>query len=70
MSKVSIEVTQDEALVLYGWLAEQKQVVDEGSAEQRVLWDLESSLEAILVEPLQDDYQQLLNDAKKRVLGE
>lgn len=68
--KISISLSNDEALVLFEWLSslEDNRLI-EGSAEQRVLWSLESSLEKVLVEPLKENYEQLLNAAKERVIA-
>lgn len=68
---VELRLTTAEALVLFEWLAvanDAKQlIVDE--AEQRVLWDLESQLETKLVEPLMPNYTELVDAAKRAVLG-
>jgi hypothetical protein len=68
---VELRLTTAEALVLFEWLAaanDGKQlIVDE--AEQRVLWDLESQLETKLVEPLMPNYAELVDAAKRAVLG-
>ena len=64
--RVSIELTGDEALILYDWLTRFNQEADPGcvdQAEQRVLFDLESMLETALVAPFQDDYAKLLAKA-------
>ena len=70
MSNVSFQITEDEALVLFSWLSENENIADEGSAEQRVLWSFECALEKALVEPLKDDYRQLVEKAKERILQE
>jgi hypothetical protein len=68
---VELRLTTAEALVLFEWLAaanDAKQlIVDE--AEHRVLWDLESQLETKLVEPLMPNYAELVDAAKRAVLG-
>ena len=69
-AKFKIEVSRDEALVLFALL---KRVVDGeelsyvDQAEQRVIWDLESSLESLLLEPLDGNYEELLRDARDRI---
>lgn len=71
-TKVSIELTADEALVLFEWLARFNEKVDaafEDEAEQRVLFDLESKLESSLTAPLEPNYQALLATARSRVRG-
>ncbi|MAT83906.1 MAG: hypothetical protein CMD39_06415 [Gammaproteobacteria bacterium] len=74
MSKnaIALEVSQDEALVLFEWLAEldsNNSGPADGSAEQKVLWKLEGQLERLLVEPLESDYQQLVEEARRNVLA-
>ncbi|MGH3688939.1 MAG: hypothetical protein ACRDT7_02170 [Microbacterium sp.] len=68
---VELRVTGAEALVLFEWLAvaNEKEALIVDEAERRVLWDLESQLETILVEPFLPDYAQLVDAAKKKVLG-
>jgi hypothetical protein len=68
---VPLELSGDEALVLYEWLSNR---VTEDSfedfddqAEQRTLWDLQASLERHLVAPLREDYHHVLNEARRRV---
>ena len=56
---VSIELRSTEALVLLSWLSrfnETNAATFEDQAEERVLWDLESSLERVLVAPFEGDY--------------
>ncbi|PQZ57477.1 MULTISPECIES: hypothetical protein [unclassified Microbacterium] len=68
---VELRLTTAEALVLFEWLAAahdaEQLIVDE--AEQRVLWDLESQLETKLVEPLMPNCTELVDAAKRAVLG-
>lgn len=70
--KVSLELTADEALVLFEWLSrfnQNEDVVFEDAAEQRVLFDLESKLESSLLAPLEPNYNELLAQARSRVRG-
>jgi hypothetical protein len=70
--KVTIELTSDEALVLFDWLSRFNQKDDvafEDDAEQRVLFDLESKLESMLTAPLDSNYKGLLAYARTRVRG-
>ena len=65
--KVTIELTDNEALVLYDWLARLHQrdetyVADQ--AEERVLFDLEALLEKALTAPLQADYAKQVVQAR------
>jgi hypothetical protein len=71
---VTLELTADEALVLFDWLARASDAghpvpfVDH--AEQRVLWDIECMLERVLVEPFSADYALLLEAARSRIRGD
>lgn len=68
--KIVLRLTQDEALVLFEYLAaleDQKEKLTEVSAEDRVLWQLEGQLEEILVEPFHPDYVRLVEAARRRV---
>jgi hypothetical protein len=71
--KIRLDLTADEALVLFEWLARSD---SEGSltfahpAEQRVLWSLEGQLESVLVEPLTEDYRLRLEEARKKIAGD
>lgn len=67
-------LTQAEMVVLFDWLVRSS---DQGSpvaelheAERRVLWDLEATLEAAFVAPLSDQYDALLDAARRDVLGQ
>ena len=66
---VTLSLTQDEALVLFEWLANfnKRQHKFDDQAEQRVLWDLEAMLESELVEPFSPDYRDLVAAARERV---
>lgn len=70
-SKVTVELTRAEALVLFEWLASRDALespATEAQAEQTVLWRLEAALERVLPEPLAPDYKQLLSAARQSVL--
>jgi hypothetical protein len=69
-TRVKLELTNDEALVLYDWLARfnQRDSADfADQAEERVLFDLEAMLEKTLVAPLQSNYAELLARARATV---
>jgi hypothetical protein len=71
--RVKIELTSDEALVLYDWLTRFNQRADRDFAEQaeeRVLFDLEAMLEKAVVAPLQSDYADVLAEARSNVPDE
>ena len=70
---MKLELTHDEALVLFEWLArldERDAFPCEDPAEEKVLWSLHAQLEKLLVEPFQEDYQELVELARRRVRGE
>lgn len=67
---VNIELTGDQALVLFEWIKrfnEQDQEDFEDQAEERVLWDVEAMLEKAMSEPFGGDYDGLLAKARKNV---
>ena len=70
MKKLSLELTQAEALVLFEWLTRNDKAdrlgVDDDS-EQRVLWSVEAQLEKQLVETLAPNYSELLAAARSQV---
>ena len=67
---VTIELSGDEALVLFEWLAGLEAAkVPIGEAEQTVLWRIEAALEKSLVEPFAKDYAELVEKARQRVLA-
>jgi hypothetical protein len=73
MESVTIDLTKDEALVLFEWLARNdamsnKLAIDDES-ERKVLWILEGLLESVLVDPLRPDYKERLADARAKVLA-
>ena len=69
--EISIDLSRDQALVLFEWLARtgaaDQPAAFEDQAEQRALWDLEASLESVLTEPLREDYRQLVEGVRARL---
>lgn len=69
--EISISLSRDQALVLFEWLARtgagERPAAFDDRAEQRVLWDLEATLEKHLAEPFRSDYRDLLEAARGRV---
>ncbi|WP_135453641.1 hypothetical protein [Mycobacterium sp. DL99] len=71
---VTIDLSSDEALVLFDWLARTSRAdrpapfVDQ--AEQRVLWDMECLLERTLSAVFAGDYGSLLSAARAVVRDE
>jgi len=61
--KVKIELSRNEALVLFDFLSrfsDKEELIIEDQAEKRILWDLCCLLEKQLVQPFHDDYDDLL----------
>jgi hypothetical protein len=66
---VTIELSGDEALVLFHWLAEMYGAkLDLDDAEQRVFLSIQASLERSLVEPFAKNYLELVERARQRIL--
>ena len=67
-SKITVELSEEEALVLFDWLARfNKRAVTQSfgdQSEQRVLWNLEAALEQKLVAPFDPNYFALLKAAR------
>lgn len=73
--KLLLELSKDEALVLFDILARLNE--DEGfekllsdDIERKIFWDMESTLESKLSEPLSSDYNDRLKDAKQKLKTE
>jgi hypothetical protein len=65
-----LELTGDEALVLFAFLSrfsEEEKLTIEHSSEEQVLWNALCQLEKILAEPFQNNYGELLEQARKRI---
>lgn len=74
ISSVQIELTREEAIVLFEFLGRfNEQEPDESfedQAEQRVLWDIECILEKQLHEPFASNYHDILHRARTAVRDE
>lgn len=73
MGKCKLEMTENEALVLFDWIVrfnEDRKCGFEDSSEERVLFDLESLLEKELSSILSKNYKDLLLGARQKVRGE
>ncbi len=67
---MTLELTNDEALVLFDWLARldgQDALPVEDAAEETVLWSLLAQLEKVLVEPFRPDYDDRVERARARL---
>jgi hypothetical protein len=63
MDDIQISLTKDEALVLFEMISrfsDTDKLSIEHQSEERALWNLNCSLESVLVEPLDDKYLELL----------
>ena len=72
--EILLRISSDEALVLFEWLHRMEESlqwdgVTQHHAEKVALWNLSALLEREMVQPLQDDYQELVAAARGR-LGE
>ena len=70
-TQVIIELELEEALVLQDWLYRFNEADQtnhfEDQAEERVLWDLESSIENLLSDTFKEDYKTKLDLARKKI---
>lgn len=70
---IPIQLSRDEAVVFFDFLwrfASQNKLEIVDAAENRVLWDLLCELEAVLDEPFQANYAQILENSRDKVRGE
>jgi len=69
--KVNIELTKEEAIVLFEFLAEfnkrDRPDLFTDQAEQRVLWDILCILEKQLSEPFRSDYLEIVRKSREKV---
>ena len=72
--KVSIELSNEEALVLLNWLFRFNEGDNpdlfEDQSEERILWDLEASLEKITSATFEKNYSEVLERAREKVRDE
>jgi hypothetical protein len=70
---VIIELSRDEALVLFEWLhrseREGRVSPPQHDGDQLALWNLSALLERELVEPFKQNYAQLVEEARERLAG-
>ena len=67
---VSVILSRPQALVLFEFLSrfsEQERLEFHDPAERRVLWDILAKLETELPEPLRQDYDLLLKEARESI---
>lgn len=71
--RIAVDLLREEALVLFEFLARTSKDTTKNvthKAEEIVLWDIEAQLERRLVEPLQPDYEAILEAARAIVAGD
>ena len=68
MNNVSIDLEKDEALVLFEWLSSMQGSVSKEKYINIALDGLLGSLEKVLVEPFQDNYDDKIANAQQRIL--
>ncbi|MDY0781687.1 hypothetical protein [Tenacibaculum sp. IB213877] len=72
--KVNIELSNDEAIVLFEFLGRFNEKDNssrfEDQSEQKILWDIECILEKELSEPFRADYQDIVKKAREAVRDE
>lgn len=67
---MKLELSDDEALVLFEWLArldEKNALPVEDEAEEQVLWKIHGQLEKVLREPFAMNYRELVAAARVRI---
>lgn len=69
--KILIEITKEEAIVFLTWLTEfnekNNQEIFQDQAEERILWDFEAVLEKVIDETFDENYIEILSNARKKV---
>ncbi len=68
--KVKIELTKDEALVLFEFLSrfsDTDELEIRHQSEERALWNLTCYFEKILTEPFHKDYSKIMGAARERL---
>ncbi|RYZ88284.1 MAG: hypothetical protein EOP04_09720 [Proteobacteria bacterium] len=73
VGKLKLELTLDEAIVLFDWIGRFNQGSRsesiEHESEQTVLWSIESMLESSLEVPFSLNYKELVAEARDRLLS-
>ncbi len=70
-NNISIELSKEEAIVFLNWLFtfNEKKHPDlfQDQSEERVLWDIEATLEKAVDETFSNNYNNILSEARKKV---
>ncbi|MBS1503205.1 MAG: hypothetical protein JST32_14145 [Bacteroidetes bacterium] len=71
MENITIDLTHDQALVLFEFLARfnatHNTEIFEDESEQKMLWLIEGQLERALVEPFWPNYLDIIKEARDRL---
>lgn len=68
--KILMEFSKEESIVFFSWLNyfnENSENMFQDQSEQRILWDLESSLEKIILDVFSDDYNDKLKKYRELI---
>jgi hypothetical protein len=69
---INIELTKDEALVLFDFLGRfnksNHEDIFQDQAEQKTLWNLEALLEKTLSEPFMTNYKDIIKQSRDNIL--
>ena len=68
--KILMEFSKEESIVFFSWLNyfnENSENMFQDQSEQRILWDLESSLEKIILDVFSDDYNDKLKKNRELI---
>ena len=70
--EIAIFLNEDEALVLLEWLTkfnekDDPSLFEDKEAEERILFDLEASLEKIILETFKGNYLEILSKARQNI---
>ena len=66
--KIIIELSQDQALILFEYLDGYEDAGDNPTAEDIVIWDIEAQLETQLEGIVSTEYQAAVSAAKQNIL--
>lgn len=70
-NKIVVELTKEEAIVLLDWLSRFNESENrdffQDQAEERVLWDMEASIEKVIGETFDNNYAEILSKAREKV---
>jgi hypothetical protein len=71
--KIIVRIGRDEALILFELLADfssQSELTIGDEADRLALFRLHGALDSTLVEPLKQDYAQIIEESRKRLIAQ